>query len=130
MTAQLDPANPAQSRTCRFSQLRKLSSLYSLLKSRCFGYLVVLVSSKSLLQLSHSVSRRFPASCRAAFLSHVLPKSHPKRIPSVLQLILPPCSPTPCHSSPLCFHLTSFHFPALLPSPFPTNPLLLTLQTL
>lgn len=55
------------------------------------------------------------------------PQSHPTpmctRCPAA-QPALPPCCPTPCHSSPLCLHQTSFHFASPLPSLFPTNPLL------
>lgn len=89
-------------------------------------------SSYSLLQVSFIVeSLSFKAlflnSCRALFLSHVLPKSHPTCICTLCPTAhpaLPPRSPTPCHSSPLCLYLTSFHFAAVLPSPFTTNPLL------
>lgn len=55
------------------------------------------------------------------------PQSHPTpkctRCPAA-QPALPLCCPTPCHSSPLCLYLTSFHFASPPPSPFPANPLL------
>lgn len=69
-------------------------------------------SAPRLLQLRHSVAKQFLASCRAAFLSHVLPKSHPKRVPSVLQLIL-----LLLHALPLLATLPLFVF-TLLPSIF------------
>lgn len=70
----------------------------------------------------------FLTTCRAVFLSHVLPSptllTCATRCPAA-QPALPPCCPTPCHSSPA---LSLPHFlPFCLstsPSPFPANPLL------